>query len=59
MGDEVVTRKQKLLKKYGELGFTKDQVEWMAKRHTADRIQTAIDNVKTHETIERLARGES
>ncbi len=51
-----MTRKKKLLEEYKALGFTDEQVEWMAKRCTAAGIKIAIDNVKTHETIERLAR---
>lgn len=56
-----MTRKAKLLEEYRGLGFTDEQVTWMATRRTADQIQTAIDNVKTHDTITRLAQraGES
>lgn len=50
------SRKAILLEEYKDLGFTDEQVEWMAKRHTADQIRTAIDNVKTHDTIARLAK---
>ena len=51
-----MTRKAILLEEYRDLGFTDEQVEWMAKRYTADQIQTAIDNVKTHDTIARMAK---
>ena len=50
------TRKSKLLKEYKSLGYAKKQVDWVARRYTADGVKVILDNHKAHDIISKMAK---